>query len=161
MHFHKNRCIFELFSFSKTVLFLWQAPNFIWGQYNFPNFHFSHRPTWHTVGQLYCGSIGRWGCMAWPEVSLVRVAYWHSELSVVSEFVPVFMLPQVASVKYLLLGNVWVWEEPDRVAGPTLRVKVILRSQFWGQRFWEVRSWGFWRGVWKPRPGRWWYIAWS
>ena len=31
--------------FSKTILFLWQALNFIWGQYNFPNFHFSHRPT--------------------------------------------------------------------------------------------------------------------
>ena len=28
----------------KTILFLWQAPNFIWGQFNFPNFQFSHRP---------------------------------------------------------------------------------------------------------------------
>ena len=34
-------CIFELFSFSKTILFLWQAPNFMWEQYISPNFHFS------------------------------------------------------------------------------------------------------------------------
>ena len=45
------KCIFAIIgafkkkSYSKTIFFLWQAPNFIWGQCIFPNFHFSHSPS--------------------------------------------------------------------------------------------------------------------
>ena len=48
-HFRQRRWTLEIFSFGKSVLFLWHTPKIIWGKYIFKLFIFSHRPMSHVL----------------------------------------------------------------------------------------------------------------
>ena len=71
-HFRQRRWTFEIFSFSKSVLFLWHTPKIIWGKYIFKLFIFSHRPTDHHGIQNFYSCLQLRGVMLQSKANLGR-----------------------------------------------------------------------------------------